>query len=551
MLIVAKFYKSTPSNTFTCISNPSITIPFSRVNDDFCDCPDGSDEPGTAACAYLSPLSPPQYRPGPDAADGTINTTLALPGFYCKNKGHLPSYLRFESVNDGRCDYDLCCDGSDEWAHVGGKKCEDRCKEIGKEYRKNQEARQRALRAALKRRKELAADASQLRKEVELKVDRLESLLKEYEVKVQEAEENLAEVERKEKLKVVRGDAAGQGGGKLGVLVGLTKARVDELRSHLAKTKTQRDAMVTRVQELEDLLSALKEEHNPNFNDEGVKRAVRGWEDYAARDTDDTWSEAEDRDLDAILHEDGEESGINWAEFEDDHTSEPESDVAVLYQFTAYLPASLKSWLDAKMASFRQLLVENGILADTSDPASAAAESKAVQDAKKAVSDAQRDLRNTENDLKRQRDDLDQDYGPHGIFRALKDQCISRDSGEYEYELCFLSTTKQKPKKGGGHTNMGNFVGFDVEFVDEELDADGKGLGKGERIVLRYENGQHCWNGPNRSTWVVLACSEKDEIWKISESEKCVYRMEVGTPAVCQPQSAGDDGQAARRKDEL
>lgn len=30
-----------------------------------------------------------------------------------------------------------------------------------------------------------------------------------------------------------------------------------------------------------------------------------------------------------------------------------------------------------------------------------------------------------------------------------------------------------------------------------------------------------------------MACAEKDEIWKIVEEEKCVYRMEVGTPAVC------------------
>ncbi|KIX02538.1 uncharacterized protein Z518_08479 [Rhinocladiella mackenziei CBS 650.93] len=548
----AKFYKRSSSDTFTCISNPSISIPFSRVNDDFCDCPDGSDEPGTAACAYLSPLSPPQYPPGPDTPSTVINGTLALPGFYCKNKGHLPSYIRFESVNDGKCDYDLCCDGSDEWDHVGGIRCEDKCQEMGKEYRKNEEARQKALRAALKRKSSLATDAARLRREVELRVESLETTLQGLEAKVKEADDNVKEVERREKLKVVRGEASGQGGGQLGVLVSLARSRVDELRGYLEKTRSQRDSMLERVKELEGLLSALKDEHNPNFNDEGVKRAVRGWEDYAARETEDHWSEAEDRDLSAVLQEDSETNGINWEEFEN-APPEPESDVAGLYQLSAYLPESLKLWLDEKVASVRQMLVENGILADLSSQGSSASESKAVQDAKKARSDAERDVRNTENDLKRHREDLDKDYGPeNGIFRALKDTCISRDSGEYEYELCFMAQTKQKPKKGGAHTTMGNFVGFDTEFVDEGVTTDGKGLGTGDRLVMKYENGQHCWNGPSRSTKVILACAEKEEIWKVSESEKCVYRMEVGTAAVCESAGKNKEEQAAGgKKDEL
>ena len=81
---------------------------------------------------------------------------------------------------------------------------------------------------------------------------------------------------------------------------------------------------------------------------------------------------------------------------------------------------------------------------------------------------------------------------------------------------------------------MGNYVRLDTITVDEDLPSDGRGLGRGERIAMRHEGGQHCWNGPNRSTTVVLACAEKDEIWKIFEEEKCVYRMEVGTPAVCE-----------------
>lgn len=403
------------------------------------------------------------------------------------------------------------------------------------------------MRGALKRRKELLNDANRLKKEVEAKVQDFGSKIEAFEVKVKDAEDNLGEVERREKMKAVRRSATGKSGGKLGVLSTMAKSRVDELRASLAKTKNQRDAMLGRVVELQDLLSALQKDYNPNFNDEGVKAAVRGWEDYFARDTDDNWSEAEDRDLEAVLKEDNEENGINWTEFEID--DEPESDVAVLYQLSAYLPPSLKIWLDEKMSSVRQMLVENGLLASKSDAFSAVAESKAVQDARKALSDAQLDLNNARNDLKHHQEDLDKDYGPEGIFRALKDQCVEKDSGEYVYELCFLSQTKQKSKKGGADTVMGNFNGYDFEEADEEVGPDGKGLGRGRRIVMKYENGQHCWNGPSRSTRVILACSEKEEIWKVSESEKCVYRMEVGTAAVCEQRIAGKKEE--KGKDEL
>jgi protein kinase C substrate 80K-H len=535
-LIVAKFYKAPSLSSpglFTCLSNPSISIPFSQINDDYCDCPDGSDEPGTAACSYLSHLSPRAQPPG----DPTLNTTLALPGFYCKNKGHIPAYIRFESVNDGRCDYDVCCDGSDEYAGVGGILCPDKCQQMGKEWKKADEIRQKSVEKAMKKRKELKTDADRLRLEVETRIADLEIKIQGQETVLAEAEASLKETEKKEKYRVVRpGGAAG--GGKLGVLLGLAKGRVDELRNTLVRTITQRDAMVERVHELESILSTFKEEHNPNFNDEGVKRAVRAWEEYAARDTDDTWDEAQDRDMDEIAKVDSAESGVNWAEFEGEE-DQGEADVKALYQFTSYLPPTFRSYIDNTIVSLRQLLVENGILADTSSPSTG--ESKAITDAKKVVADAERELNNARNDHKGKKEDLDNDYGPDGIFRALKDQCISKDSGEYTYEVCFLGSTKQKPKKGGGDVNLGNFNRFETEYVDDEVPVDGRGLGTGERVVMVYEGGQHCWNGPSRSTRVVLACAEEGEVWKVSESEKCVYRMEVGTPAVCGLKAQGEE----------
>ena len=224
-----------------------------------------------------------------------------------------------------------------------------------------------------------------------------------------------------------------------------------------------------------------------------------------------------------------------------------------VYQFEAYLPPSVRDWLDSKLRSLRLLLIENGILA-ASTSSSTAGESKALTDARNALKSAQDSLDSVRNDLKGYHEDLHKDYGLDDIFRALKGRCVEKDSGEYTYELCWLEHTTQKSKKGGGHTNMGNFVRFDTEVSDDEVPPDGKGIGPGEKLALRYENGQHCWNGPSRSTLVVLGCSEVDEVWKISESEKCVYRMEVGTPAACGINGGGGGGREKAKvegKDEL
>lgn len=191
------------------------------------------------------------------------------------------------------------------------------------------------------------------------------------------------------------------------------------------------------------------------------------------------------------------------------------------------------------------MLVENGILADN---ANSGTESKAVSDARAAYQSVTDDLSTKERTLGEQKSDLSTDYGTADIFRALKGSCVTKDSGEYTYELCWLDRTSQKSKKGGGSTGMGQFKRFEKMEVDEEIAADGSGLGSGERTVLVYENGQHCWNGPNRQTTVVLGCAEKDEIWKVMELEKCKYRMDVGTPAVCE--KAGSSAEKGG-KDEL
>ncbi|KAJ9170875.1 hypothetical protein P3X46_018939 [Hevea brasiliensis] len=67
-----------------------------RLNDNFCDCVDGTDEPGTSAC--------PRGK------------------FYCSNLGSKPQFIFSSRVNDRICD---CCDGSDEYD--GGINCPNTC----------------------------------------------------------------------------------------------------------------------------------------------------------------------------------------------------------------------------------------------------------------------------------------------------------------------------------------------------------------------------------------------------------------------------------------
>ncbi|XP_074836203.1 glucosidase 2 subunit beta isoform X2 [Carettochelys insculpta] len=95
------FYEE--SKPFTCLDGSS-TIAFDWVNDDYCDCQDGSDEPGTSAC--------PNGR------------------FHCTNAGYRPLYIPSSRVNDGVCD---CCDATDEYN--SGFVCENTCKEMGRKER--------------------------------------------------------------------------------------------------------------------------------------------------------------------------------------------------------------------------------------------------------------------------------------------------------------------------------------------------------------------------------------------------------------------------------
>lgn len=277
----------------------------------------------------------------PGSVSGTTNTTTALPGFYCKNKGHRPEYIPFTYVNDGVCDYEICCDGSDEWEGAGGVKCEDRCAAMGKEFKKKAEVREKAALQARKKRAEMVKKAQELRAGIADKVKKLEMEVAALKLKEADAKRKYEEVERKERGRVVQGGTAKAS--KASVLAGLAKRRVEELREALLGTMQKRDEAREKVKELEGILSTFKTEYNPNFNDEGVKRAVKAWEDYAASKT--TTAEdnaAEERDIDEIAKSDAENGGIDWEEWQEEEESDVDARKLIPFPYLQDKPIHIR-----------------------------------------------------------------------------------------------------------------------------------------------------------------------------------------------------------------
>ncbi|XP_022153801.1 glucosidase 2 subunit beta isoform X2 [Momordica charantia] len=144
-----------------------------QLNDDYCDCPDGTDEPGTSAC------------PGGK--------------FYCRNAGHVPLLLFSSRVNDGLCD---CCDGSDEYD--GKVKCPNTCWEAGKVARDKLKKKIATFEEGVKIRKQEVehAKVAITKDEAELlKLKNEEKILKGLVEQLNERKEQIEKVEEEERLR--------------------------------------------------------------------------------------------------------------------------------------------------------------------------------------------------------------------------------------------------------------------------------------------------------------------------------------------------------------
>ncbi|KAG6916566.1 hypothetical protein DXG01_006337 [Tephrocybe rancida] len=463
-------YVSSSSGNWKCLDG-SKEIPWSFVNDDSCDCPDGSDEPeGTGAC--------------PNSV------------FYCQNKGHIGAAIPSSRVNDGLCEPE-CCDGSDERPGV----CKNVCKETGEVYRAKRDEERKLRKTGSKIRSTYIQFAQKEKVRLE---NLIVSSAKDIEIREKEVARLKDIADRTESISKAALEHKQQSPLYVALLdhADALTALQREHKKHLEREKA-----------LGDILHTLRSGYNPNYQDMAVLEAVRGWEELSGlphigetegggaeddvpvkeeevvetNEDENAWTpERLTNELDTLLNGDY----VSLLLEHDEHIRAPRED-SLLFDLTLYLPESFIPQYEEIKEAIVSWLVKLGIVSG-GDTASADS-SRARQN----LLDAENALKSATDEKKQAGEDLAELFNIHGFgrdgeWKKLDNHCLRTDQGDYTYELCLFQEAKQIPKNGGSTFSLGRF--------DSWNPAENVEPGEPEYYKKQaYKHGARCWNGPERN----------------------------------------------------
>ncbi|XP_060037764.1 glucosidase 2 subunit beta [Erinaceus europaeus] len=478
------FYEE--SKPFTCLDG-SATIPFDQVNDDYCDCGDGSDEPGTPACPNGS--------------------------FHCANAGYRPLFISTRWVNDGVCD---CCDGTDEYN--SGVVCENTCKEKGQKERETLQQMAEVTREGFRLKKMLIENWQKAREEKQKKLLELQDGRKSLEEQMEALRAAKDEAERPEKEAKER------------------HRRLWEEQQAAAKALRERELADLAFQELDDdgdgLVSVAELQTHPELDTDadgvlsaGEAQTLLGGDPStdAAGFFQHVWARLQDKYRSEALPPEvpappeaepqeehaprPEEGGEEEEEEEEEEQEEQEDDQADSQETPPPLappqPASPPE--EDKMPPYDK---QTQAFID------------AAQEARSKFEESERSLKDMEESIRNLEQEISFDFGPQGEFAYLYSECYELTTNEYVYRLCPFKMVSQKPKHGGSATSLGTWG----SWAGPESD---------KFSAMKYEQGTGCWQGPNRSTTVRLLCGKETQVRSTTEPSRCEYLMELSTPAAC------------------
>ncbi|XP_061079820.1 glucosidase 2 subunit beta [Conger conger] len=487
-----QFYQE--NKPFTCLDG-SRTLPFDRVNDDYCDCADGSDEPGTAACPNGS--------------------------FHCTNAGFRPNFIPSSRINDGVCD---CCDTTDEYN--SGAVCQNTCREMGRRERETLQKMAEITKEGFLLKQQLIDEAKKGQQEKQSKVTELQESKKTLEEKVEALRTVKETAEQPEKEAKERHLKAWEEQ-KAVLSLEKDKARmaeaflelddnadgfvsVEELQTHpeldtdgdgtLSETETQGllgGADKVDTTGFQTAWSSLKDK----YRSESQPEAPAPVEETPHEEPQDTGSDSDiDRYPEGDLPDEEDDDDDDDDDEEDDHDDDDDKAVP---------PVRTEEKGAEEEGAMPPYDEETQVLIST------------AQKARDEFEESERSLREMEDQIKSLEKEISFDFGPSAEFAYLYNQCYELTTSEYIYRLCPFNRVSQKPKFGGSETNLGSWGSW-------------AGPEDNKYLVMKYEHGMGCWQGPNRSTTVKLTCGKESIVVSTSEPSRCEYMMEFTTPAVCQ-----------------
>lgn len=515
-----------------------------RINDDYCDCLHGEDEPGTAACPH-----------------GV---------FWCANAAHRPRRLASSRVDDGVCD---CCDGSDEPPGA----CPDTCAAEAARQLAAARAAAQAIRDGAAVRARYAAEARRSSQADERELRKLERELARVQADI---EHNSAKTDGLRKR----------------------KEHEDRVRSVSAEPELPRVDAVdggARVEDGSGSVSddALDEDDNDNDDFDALDDEMDHDIDYDDGKDDFENDSGDSEEIDKVTARDDvknevSEEGSDEEDYDDmfedeDDSEEDDIDRAIDDEKPEHIIEEEENTLDADKQN-EQSPQERDIAAGDrsqesdpsnesgtiSDPAEEAAKvdvdticadlgskrpnaiarsltyyralvvaklrrvlpnalqrrlvssGSQLEDCIQKAESAKWELDSKKRDLEDKIDKLkaksEIEYGEDGALRKLHGNCTKKKLGQYEFELCAFDLVRQY-EHGSAIAVLGRFKGWE---------------GEGPVRKMSYQDGDTCWNGPARSIMVELACGKMEDIISVDEPNRCSYSMKFETPAVCDEKAA-------------
>lgn len=370
-------YAST-NGKWLCLLDPSIVLLYDQINDNYCDCPDGLDEPGTNACEFTAEA--PHY-------------------FYCENKGYKSGYIENYKLNDGVCDYELCCDGSDEY--LSGK-CPNVCGLVKDQFDNFLGTKKAEMAAAMRVKSGLRDKALQARNAVHRNVQ----LLKEEVAALEGALKSEAENAQLSDSNPVNADFS---------------AYMEKLRGKFAEASEYTAGLGSQVKALELILTDLLENYNPNFNDQAVKRAVNTFADFVSNKPETS------------------KPLFELSDFSLDHIRE---------KFSLKVDTVAEKAPVGFLGSCLQKIIGGP------SQANEAPKTPEIPKSSQKTEQLSQELKSKSADLSFYQDQLTQDFGEDDIFRAVQNKWVEKKIGDYKYRLGFLDALYQD------NTLVGRFSGI-------------------------------------------------------------------------------------------